>query len=167
MSTTVLHPSGLPGIPYVFVTKDISVPIITQNPTLFEARDCILTEFKAFWDANPVSTIVPVIYQDVAKSMPVSGAWIEVGIGYNDGGSWAVGNILKRRGGQVSIKIHTPMGQGLSLGYELGIIALNALKGNNLKSKIWFRNGNISEAGIQGSNSVLEVTVDFVFSQLR
>jgi len=165
MGITTLHPSGLPGKSYSFSSK---IPFVCpQNPNFTDARDCILTEFKAFWEADPLSSPVPLFYQDVRDTIPDVKTFTEVIVNYTGGGAWAVGNEFKRRSGQVLVRIHTPIGQGLSLSYELGIIALNALKGDNLKSQIWFRNGSISEEGKQGSRMVLEVSVNFVHSQLR
>lgn len=166
MATTTLHPNGLPGIPYIFIVK--TPPFVCpQNPNFTEARDCILVEFKAFWEADILSSSIPLFYQDVRNNIPDVDTWAEVIVNYTSGGTWAVGREFKRRSGQVLVRIHTPIGQGLSLGYELGIIALNALKGENLKSQIWFRNGSISEEGKQDSRMVIEVSVDFVHSQLR
>lgn len=166
MVTTTLHPNGLPGIPYVFTAK-IPPFVCPQNPNFLEARDCILVEFKAFWEADSLSSSIPLFYQDVRNNIPDVDTFAEVIVDYTSGGDWAIGGGFKRRSGQVLVRIHTPIGQGLSLGYELGIIALNALKGENLKSQIWFRNGAISEEGKQGSRMVMEISVDFVHSQLR
>lgn len=165
MGITTLHPSGLSGKSYFFSAK---IPFICpQNPNFTEARDCILTEFKDFWEADVLSSPIPLFYQDVRDNIPDVGGYAEISVNYNGGGSWAIGKEFKRRSGQVLVRIHTPIGQGLSLGYQLGIIALNALKGENLKSQIWFRNGSISEEGKQDSRTVIEISVDFVHSQLR
>ncbi len=165
MGITTLHPSGLPGKAYSFSPK---IPFVCpQNPTYDEARDCIITEFQAFWVANPLSSPIPLFFQDVRNNIPDVNGYVEVIVNYTSGRAWAVGKEFKRRSGQVLVRIHAPIGQGLSLSYELGIIALNALKGDNLESQIWFRNGSISEEGKQGSRMVLEVSVDFVHSQIR
>jgi len=167
MGITTLHPSGLPGKAYLFLVKTVSTFVCPLNPNFTEARDCILTEFKAFWEADVLSLPIPLFYQDVRNTVPDEGGYAEVSVNYTGGGSWAIGKEFKQRSGQVLVRIHTPIGQGLSLGYQLGIIALNALKGENLKSQIWFRNGSISEEGKQDSRMVIEVSVDFVHSQLR
>jgi len=167
MATTALHPGGISGAPYTFTVKTVTGVVIIQNPDISEARDIILTEFKTQWDLDSATTGIPIAYQDVSFVTPSSGPWIEINIDYDDSRPWALGRVLKRRAGQVSIMIYTPFGQGLFTAYNLGIIALNALKGKNLESNVWLSNATISEVGIVGNNSVLEVTVDFVHSQLQ
>lgn len=167
MVVTALHPGGLSGIPYVFTVKEVAGVSIIQNPDIVQARDIILTEFKSIWDLDPSTTGVPISYQDVSFQIPESGPWLEIVLEYGQSSISSVDGGMNRLEGKVVANVHVPTGQGLFSGYELGIIALNALKGQNLRSNIWLSNARMSELGVIGTSSVLEVSVDFTYSQVQ
>jgi hypothetical protein len=133
-----------------------------------QATDEILTVFKAAWD----TTGYDVFYENVREDPSVvNDPYATTQIrhvasrqatlaGYN-------GSRMFERVGRFVVQVFSPVGIGLSAGYDLGIILLNAFEGVATPGGVWFRNANFREIGRDSALFQWNFEVEFLYHEIR
>jgi len=142
-----------------------------MTATFAEANNEILATFKAAWDA----TGYPVAYENVKSAADVPPAtatpWARVNVRHTFGTQATLANVSGvrrwRRDGLVNVQIFIPLGEGLSEGYSLAKIVVDAFEGVATTSAVWFRNVRVNEIGSDGEWYQVSVLVDFTYDELK
>lgn len=149
-----------------------------MTATVFQARDEILSLFKAAWDAGAESAGVLVLYADSKADIPTGMdadnnplPWARVTVQHIGSlqGSLAGSHGTRRwtRNGIVTVQIFTAFGTGLSLSDKLAMIALGAFEGKETASHVWFRNVRPEEIGQDGVWFQTNVIAEFTYDEVR
>lgn len=131
-----------------------------------EARDIINAVFKNYWD----TTTFPAVYTDVPSDPPSNDTpWARLVLRHSRGGqSSLAGEIGTRRFnrvGTVFVQIFTPVGDGLTQGYNLAQGVVNAYE--DARESVWFRNVQMKEIGSNGAYEQINVTATFEYDEVR
>lgn len=138
--------------------------------TRIQARDEMM---KVVFDAlkgHNANFIILAADDDSVKAPKTKIPWAEVGVYHVTGRQATMGmvnNRTFRRYGYVEIRIHTPEGDGFTMGDTLGIIVHDALEGETTPGGVIFRDVRATEDGKSGSFSVTTVTADFEYDQIK
>lgn len=139
-----------------------------MSATFDAANDEILAFFATAWTA----TSLLALYENVEGAKPTAqDAWARVslrhGAGRQSSLSGAASTSRFERTGILTVQIFIPNGQGLSQGYTLGKIVMDAFEGKATASQIWFRNAKIAEIGSSDEWFQLNVTMDFIYDEIK
>lgn len=143
-----------------------------MTATITQARNEIMATFKAAWEADAASQLLPVLYDDVAQKIPDAGAWVRITARYTASAqstlSGETGARRWRRYGVVFVQIFTPTGEGLTLNEELVMIAMRAFEGvTTTPGRVTFRNVRPNEVGQEGAWFQTNVLADFEHDEVR
>lgn len=146
--------------------------------TITTARDEMLSAFIDTWGADPSSSSVQVLYENVPGEPPTEvdpatgklPPYVRVSVRHFTGGqttlSGAVGTRTFRRDGLVTIQIFTPTGDGFVMSDTLVPIAKRAYEGKATASGIWFRNVRNTEVGTSGAWFQTNILADFTYDEI-
>lgn len=143
-----------------------------MTATIQQARDEILSTLTTAWLGDPASADLPMLYPDRSQEPPKQGAWARVTVQHNTGRqvtlSGETGARRFRRTGIVTVQIFTPLGDGLTLGDELTMIAGRAFEGITTASGVIFRNVRNHEVGKDKQGWFqTNVLADFEYDEVR
>lgn len=144
------------------------------------AYDVVLGAFKQQWDVeafNVVGYIPEVEWQQVTEDEPKSKganrkkAWARVVVRHIGGDQKTFGETEARkfdRRGVVSVQVFTPKGKrGLTLGQQLGKVAVDAFEGRCLQG-VAFRRTSLREGGSSDAHwQQTNVTADFDYDVVK
>lgn len=139
-----------------------------MSATFETANDEILAFFATVWALTGLTAL----YENVEGAKPTSQeAWARVSLRHGPSGqgslSGAHSTIRYNRTGILTVQIFIPNGQGLSRGYELGKIVVDAFEGKATNSQVWFRNAHVNEIGPSDEWFQLNVTVEFLYDEIK
>ena len=139
-----------------------------MSATLAEANDAILALFKTAWDTTGFTAV----YENVKADIPTGTApWSRITLRHAIGGlgalTGALGTSRYDREGFLIVQIFVPLGEGLSEGYSLGKVVLDAFEGQTTTNGVWFRNSRINEVGPDGEWYQFNVTIDFSYDEIK
>jgi len=139
-----------------------------MSATFDAANDEILAFFATAW--TPTGLLA--LYENVAGAKPTAQvSWAKVSLRHGGGRqsslSGGLGTSRFDRTGIVTVQIFIPNGQGLSEGYELGKVVIDAFEGKATASHIWFRNAKITEVGPSDEWFQLNVTIEFSYDEIK
>ena len=131
-----------------------------------EARDVIYTVLSTVWDPQYV-----INWPDVPEEVPdVELAWARATIKTDGGRQIGLSDQVGRRrfntNGVFILQIFSPIGDGLTLGYELAQTVVDAYCGTH-NDNLWFRNIRMKEVPGSGEFTQINVSVDFNYDDLR
>ncbi|MEQ1624983.1 MAG: hypothetical protein ABL870_09840 [Sediminibacterium sp.] len=145
-----------------------------------QAKDDILTLFKAYWDAQLLALYptlsVQLIWPGVDIQTPPlpETPFLRVSIFHNFSrqATFAPGAKRYERSGLVTIQIFTPLSSNLvapniALCEKLGIITRDAFEGKNTPGGVWFRNANLREVGSDGTWYQFNMSVEFNYDEFK
>lgn len=143
-----------------------------MSATTKQARDEILAKFHEAWDADATSSVVPVLYSDVAQDIPDSGPWARVTIRHATGNQATLSNGIGQRRfrheGQVFVQIFTPFNDGMEDADDLAAIAKQAFEGEvTSPGRVIFRRVRINEVGQDGQFFQTNVVTDFEYDHIH
>jgi len=157
-----------------------------MTATITEARDAILGRFRTVWLADPLTSGVPVQYQDVRPAgysrWPPEGLdssknpipWARVTMQHNPevGGQVTLrgdeGTQRYRRYGVVTVSLFDAVGKGLSGLDSYGAVAKSAFEGVRLSpTGVVFRSVRFFEVGESGAWYQANVTAEFEYDEVR
>lgn len=132
------------------------------------ANDEILTLFKTAWD----TTGHPALYENLAGEPPTTPVpWARISLRHGTGGQTALsgadGTRRYDRIGILTVQIFIANGKGLSEGYTLGKIVVDAFEGKTTPSQVWFRDVVNKEIGPDGEWFQFNVTAEFVYDEIK
>lgn len=136
--------------------------------TLTDARNAIFDIFYAgYWQA----TGYKVKWPDLPEFKPVNEVpWARVNLQHQRGGqgslSGAAGSKRWDRNGVLTIQIFTPIGTGLSEGYNMAQSVMALYEGVAVES-LWFRNVRVNEAAPDGAFNQINVVIDFEYDEVH
>lgn len=147
-------------------------------PTFDSARDEIFGLFRTYWSAQTPALnsgqAIRVEWPGVDSQTPppADKPWARIIARHVTSRQATFGPSGERRftrPGLVTVQIFTPVsaGGGLSLAEKCAIIARDAFEGRGTASGIWFRNARIQEGGQDGTWQQMNVTVEFLYDELR
>lgn len=136
--------------------------------TLTEARNAM---FDIFYTGVWQATGYKVKWPDLPEFKPTDDIpWARVHLLHQNGGQGSLSGDLgaKRwdRAGVLTIQIFTPIGTGLSEGYNMAQNVLTAYEGTAIQS-LWFRNARIREAPSDGAFNQINVVIDFEYDEVH
>lgn len=146
--------------------------------TVGQAREEILSLFKAAWDAGDESDGVLVLYDNDSRDPPAAQAtdlaatpFARVSVRHSDGGqsSLADESGIRRfaRSGTIFVQVFTGRGIGLALSDALVATAIGAFEGERTAGGVWFRNVRAQEIGPDGAWHQVNVLAEFEYDELR
>lgn len=126
------------------------------------ARDEMLAVFKTAWD----TTGYAVTWSDVPGAVPPSSApWARVVVRHAEGRQGSLtdanGAKLHTYTGTLWAQIFVPIGQGVSMGYTLARLVLQAYR--DARGAVWYRNQRFREAGNSGAFEQVNCLIDFTY----
>lgn len=129
-------------------------------------------EILAFFDAAWTGTGLLALYENVHGDKPTAQeAWARVSLRNAPRGQTSLtganGTNRFDRTGILTVQIFIPNGQGLSQGYNLGKIVIDAFEGKTTASQVWFRNAGITPIGPSDEWFQLNVTVEFSYDEIK
>lgn len=139
-----------------------------MSATFEIANGEILTLFKTAWD----TTGHIALYENIAGDPPSTPIpWARISLRHRTGGQTAIsgadGKRRYDREGVVTVQIFIPNGKGLSQGYSLGKIVVDAFEGKATPSQIWFRDVINKEIGPDGEWFQFNVTAEFMYDEIK
>ncbi len=142
-----------------------------MTATLTEARDEILSTFKAAWDADSNSQNIVVFYDDTRKDLSSETSWVRISVQHNIGYqatlTSASMNQRWRRKGIVFVQVFTPLGDGMKTNDVLSSIVRNAFEGKTTSKDIIFRNVSIREIGESEKWFQTNVVAEFEYDEIK
>ena len=144
--------------------------------SITDARNDILMLFQTAWVAGGVDSDgnpVPVAYDDVPFDRPAAGSpWARLEMRHTSGAQATVGGAPGsrrfRRFGIITVKLFTPMGQGLTLSDTLVNVTLGAFEGMQTKvDGAFFYNCHTVEVGQSDDWHQTNVLIEFQWDQIR
>lgn len=137
--------------------------------TYRQARDEIFAEVKTAWDPTGHEMIWP----DVPKEKPTDSeapyARTRLRHATGEQATLANHNGVRRwrRDGSIIIQVFTPLGGGLSVGYDLAKMVSDAFEGKTTAGGVQFLNTRINEIGPSGNWYQINVTADFNYDEIK
>lgn len=127
-----------------------------------QARDEMLAVFKAAWDPTGYTAI----WSDIPGTVPASEApWARVTVRHQDGRQGSLSNqagvTRHTYTGTLFVQLFVPVGQGLTLGYTLARLVVQAYR--TARGAVWYRRQQFREAGNSGAFEQINVTVEFTY----
>lgn len=141
--------------------------------TFSEARDYMLSVFKAAWD----TTGNPAVYEGVARTpdtegnIPDAPVWARATIRHADGFQSSLTGPLEvfkkfENIGVVIVQVFARIGDGASAAYDAAQLVATAYRvSRNLP--VWFRNVRINEIGTKGEFHQINVIADFTYETVE
>lgn len=139
-----------------------------MTATFDVANNEILEFFKTAWD----TTGFLALYENVEGAKPTTqDPWARAVIRNGEPGptslSGALGKQRFERTGLLMVQIFIPNGEGLSRGYTLGKIVVDAFEGKATPSQVWFRNARVNEIGPSDEWYQFNALVDFQYDEIK
>lgn len=139
--------------------------------TADQARDSMLTVFKAAWDllGSPAGSF-PAIYSDVPGSVPTTETvWARVTVRHavsrTRSLSGGLGTQRYENTGTLWVQVFAPVGDGSSAGYAASQAVVNAYRDAN--TSVLYRNVTMTELGNEGAFERFDVKADFEYDDVR
>lgn len=139
-----------------------------MTATFDQANNEILAFFKTAWD----TTGHLALYENVEGAKPTAqDPWARTVLRNGEPGptslTGALGTHRFERTGILMVQIFIPNGEGLSRGYALGKIVVDAFEGKATASQVWFRNARVNEVGPSGEWYQFNALVDFRYDEIK
>lgn len=132
-----------------------------------DAKDTILTVFKAVWDAYPGTPAA--LYPDVpGRPPPVDKLWARATVQHHAASQTSLGGVGTRRftaTGLVWVQVFAPSGDGSTGATTAAQAIVNAYRDARLA--VWFRNVMLVDMGGDGAFSRVDVKADFLYDDIR
>lgn len=134
--------------------------------TFRQATDDI---FKLVYDAWQ-TTGHPIKFPNKVFSEPnPPSPWAWVTLEHFAGGQRGFGSsrrMFERRGSLI-VRVMVPIGDGLSLGYDLAKVISDAVEGSKTDNGVWFRNTRIQEGDGPENYEIVSFRAIFVYHELK
>lgn len=137
--------------------------------TIAQAYDEMLALLKAAWDVGAIG--IPLRYDDVPATTPVSGPWGRVAVRHFSGEQATLANnegvCRWRSAGVIFVQLFAEVGSGFGVLHTLVDVVKDAYQGKSTPGGAWFRNVRVNEVGRDGPWEQVNVLVDFEYDQVK
>lgn len=139
-----------------------------MTATFRQASDEILAVFQAAW--GPLGHTA--LYDSVAGAQPpATEPWARVSVRHSTGEqatlSGGLGTRRYSRDGTLFVQIFAPVGNGLSVAYDLAKVVADAYEGTATPAGVWFRDVRLNEIGPDDQWFNVNVLVDFTYDEVK
>lgn len=140
--------------------------------TKTEARNEMVTLVKTAWDAGAGTPIPPMIYPDLDRKRPDTGAWGRMVVQHAPTAgestlSGGAGKQMFERLGVVIVQLFDDAGKGYSRLDALTKVMEDAFEGKSTPGGVWFRNVRSPEVGRDGRFQQVNVLADFTYVEVK
>ncbi len=140
--------------------------------TKTQARNEVVTLVKTAWDAGAGTPIPLMIYPDLDRKHPDTGAWGRMNMQHAPVAGEAtlaggLGTQTFTRLGVVIVQIFDDAGKGYSRLDVLTKVMEDAFEGKSTPGGVWFRNVRAPEVGVDGRFQQVNVLADFNYVEIK
>lgn len=140
--------------------------------TMAQSRDDVLTLLKTAWDADPVASLLPLLYENIPAGQPTvdaSKAWARATVLHGEGGQIAMGGDqnLHDREGILVVQLFVPLNYSMALLDGLKELIVSTFEGVTGSNGTTFITGSeITNVGQDGQWHQENVSINFEFTKV-
>ncbi len=140
--------------------------------TMAQSRDDVLTLLKTAWDADPVASLLPLLYENIPVGQPAadaSHAWARATVLHGEGGQIAMGGAqnLHDREGILVVQLFVPLNYSMTLLDGLKELIVSTFEGaTGLNGTTFITGSDITSVGQDGQWHQENVSINFEFTKV-